>query len=68
MTVKAGRPARCIFAGVLNTAFGWLVYSVAILFGAPVWSALIAGILFGIIFSNSMHVLITKTKLQRDST
>jgi putative flippase GtrA len=51
MTVKAGRPARFIFAGVLNTAFGWLVYSVAILFGAPVWSALIAGILFGIVFN-----------------
>ncbi len=42
---------RYLIAGGLNTLFGWLVYSVAILAGAQAWLALIVGIVTGIGFN-----------------
>lgn len=43
--------ARFVLAGVANTAFGFLVYSAAILAAAPVWAALLAGVLAGVVFN-----------------
>jgi putative flippase GtrA len=43
--------ARFVVAGVANTAFGFIVYSAAILAGAPVWAALLAGVVAGVVFN-----------------
>jgi putative flippase GtrA len=43
--------ARFVVAGVGNTAFGFVVYSCAILAGMPVWGALLAGVLAGLAFN-----------------
>jgi putative flippase GtrA len=43
--------ARFIAAGIANTAFGFLVYGVAVFAGAPVWAALLASIISGILFN-----------------
>lgn len=42
---------RFLIAGGFNSLFGWLVYSAAILLGAPPWLALIIGIVMGIGFN-----------------
>jgi putative flippase GtrA len=51
MNQSRGQIARFIAAGVLNTLFGWLIYSTTILLGAQPWFALIIGIVFGIAFN-----------------
>jgi putative flippase GtrA len=43
--------ARFVIAGMANTVFGFLVYSAAVLAKAPVWAALLAGVLAGIVFN-----------------
>lgn len=43
--------ARFLIAGGVNTLFGFLVYSVAILSDLQVWQALLAGILAGLVFN-----------------
>ncbi|MCG2593051.1 GtrA family protein [Ramlibacter sp. XY19] len=43
--------ARFVLAGIANTAFGFVVYSGAILLGVPVWGALLAGVLAGVVFN-----------------
>lgn len=45
------RFARFIAASVLNTLFGFAVYSGVILLGAPVWAALAAGNAAGVFFN-----------------
>lgn len=42
---------RFLIAGVINTLFGLLIYSVAIVSGLVVWQALLAGILVGVFFN-----------------
>lgn len=42
---------RFLIAGGLNSLFGWLIYSVAILLGAQPWLALIVGVVMGIGFN-----------------
>ena len=42
---------RFLIAGGVNTLFGFLVYSIAILSGLQVWQALLAGILAGLVFN-----------------
>lgn len=42
---------RFIVAGVLNTFFGYAVYSLAIILGAAAWMALLTGMLLGTIFN-----------------
>lgn len=42
---------RFLIAGVVNTLFGLLIYSVAIVSGLVVWQALLAGILVGVFFN-----------------
>lgn len=42
---------RFLIAGGFNTLFGWLVYSTAVLSGAPAWLALIASMIAGIGFN-----------------
>jgi putative flippase GtrA len=43
--------ARFIAAGILNTAFGFLVYGATVFAGAPVWAALLTSVLSGIVFN-----------------
>ena len=43
--------ARFVVAGMANTAFGFIVYSGGILAGVPVWGALLAGVLAGVVFN-----------------
>jgi putative flippase GtrA len=43
--------ARFVVAGMANTVFGFIVYSAAVLAGAPVWAALLAGVLAGVVFN-----------------
>jgi putative flippase GtrA len=43
--------ARFVVAGAVNTAFGFVVYSAAILATAPVWGALLAGVVAGLGFN-----------------
>ncbi len=45
------RPLRFIIAGVVNSIFGFLVYSVTIYLFSRVWLGLVAGICAGIIFN-----------------
>lgn len=42
---------RFLIAGGINTLFGFLVYSIAILLDLQVWQALLTGILAGLIFN-----------------
>lgn len=42
---------RFLIAGGVNTLFGFLVYSIAILSQLQVWQALLAGILAGLVFN-----------------
>lgn len=42
---------RFLIAGGVNTLFGFLVYSAAILLGLPVWQALLAGNVTGVGFN-----------------
>lgn len=42
---------RFLIAGGVNTLFGFLVYSIAILSDLQVWQALLAGILAGLVFN-----------------
>ena len=42
---------RFLIAGGVNTLFGWLIYSVAILLGAKPWLALIIGLVAGVAFN-----------------
>jgi putative flippase GtrA len=43
--------ARFVLAGAANTVFGFVVYSAAILAGVPVWGAILAGVLAGLVFN-----------------
>jgi putative flippase GtrA len=45
------RIVRFLLAGVANTAVGLAAYSVAELAGAPIWGALLVGMLTGVAFS-----------------
>lgn len=38
-------------AGGVNTLFGYVIYSLGILLGAPVWMALLVGMLLGTVFN-----------------
>lgn len=49
--LQAHTAARFVLAGLANTAFGFVVYSLAILASAPVWGALLAGVLAGVVFN-----------------
>ena len=49
--LRGNRPLRFLVAGAINTLFGFLVYSGALLAGAPVWLALLMGLVSGIIFN-----------------
>ena len=42
---------RFIVAGGINTLFGYAIYSLGILLGAPVWIALLIGMLLGTVFN-----------------
>lgn len=42
---------RFIVAGGVNTLFGYVIYSLGILLGAPVWMALLVGMLLGTVFN-----------------
>jgi putative flippase GtrA len=43
--------ARFVLAGLANTAFGFVVYTAAILAAVPVWGALLAVVLAGVMFN-----------------
>ena len=47
----AYRPVRFVIAGLLNTLFGFVIFSAAIAARVPVWAALLAGLLVGIAFN-----------------
>lgn len=42
---------RFLIAGAVNTLFGWLVYSAAIVLNLPPWLALITGTVAGVVFN-----------------
>lgn len=42
---------RFLMAGIINAIFGWIVYSITILFGFASWFALIIGLIAGITFN-----------------
>ena len=50
---NAGRSRffRFLVAGVINTLFGFVVYSISIMAGMEVWLALLAGMLSGTLFN-----------------
>ena len=43
--------SRFFLAGILNTIFGWLIFSIFIFFNKPVSISLFFGMLFGILFN-----------------
>ncbi len=43
--------SRFFLAGILNTIFGWLIFSIFIFFDKPVSISLFFGMLFGILFN-----------------
>lgn len=45
------RAFRFLIVGVVNTAFGFAVFSLAVFFNATTWQALLAGNLAGILFN-----------------
>lgn len=49
--LRASRLLRFLLAGALNTLFGYAVYAVCILAGAPIWLALLIGMLAGTVFN-----------------
>ena len=49
--LRGNRFLRFIVAGAINTLFGFLVYSVALLSGGAVWLALLLGLVSGTIFN-----------------
>ena len=49
--LQARTGARFVLAGIVNTVFGFLVYGATILAGGPVWAALLAGVVAGILFN-----------------
>jgi putative flippase GtrA len=51
MSFVVGRGVRFVVAGAFNTVFGLLVYSASVFWGAPIWLALIIGIICGIAFN-----------------
>jgi putative flippase GtrA len=50
-TLRGNQVLRFLLAGAINTLFGFLVYTAAIVIGAAVWLALLAGIVCGMIFN-----------------
>lgn len=49
--LRDNRWLRFLVAGGINTLFGFIVYSLAIAFGAPVWLAVLIGLVCGTIFN-----------------
>ena len=49
--MRASRLLRFLLAGAINTLFGYAVYAVCILAGAPIWLALLIGMLAGTVFN-----------------
>lgn len=50
-TLRGNRFLRFLVAGAINTLFGFVVYSFAVLAGAQVWLALLLGLVCGTIFN-----------------
>jgi len=50
-TLGGKRFLRFLIAGAINSIFGFLVYTVAILLGGQVWLALLAGLVCGAVFN-----------------
>lgn len=42
---------RYMMAGLINTIFGWLVYSLFIVCGSEIWLALLFGMALGVVFN-----------------
>lgn len=51
LSFPSNRPMRFFVAGVINTLFGFVVYSICIIFGISVWLALLVGIFCGAVFN-----------------
>lgn len=51
ISLRTNRFMRFLVAGGLNTLFGFAVYSFAIISGATVWFALLAGTISGTVFN-----------------
>lgn len=49
--VRRGRVVRFLIAGLVNTLFGFAVYSAAITMGTVVWLSLLLGLLSGVLFN-----------------
>jgi len=49
--LRESRFLRFIVAGGVNTLFGYAVYGAAIVLGAPVWAALLTGMVAGTVFN-----------------
>lgn len=49
--LRSSEFVRFLLAGAINTLFGYAIYSVGIVAGAPVWMALMAGMLLGTVFN-----------------
>lgn len=50
---------RFLFTGVFNTLVGWIIFSVAVLFGAPILLALVVSTTLGAVFNFVTHGAIT---------
>lgn len=50
-SLRANRFLRFLVAGTLNTLLGFTIYSAAILLSAPVWLALMIGLVSGVAFN-----------------
>jgi putative flippase GtrA len=50
-SLRLNRFLRFLVAGTLNTLLGFAVYSAAILSGAPIWLALMIGLVAGVAFN-----------------
>lgn len=49
--LRSSELLRFLLAGAVNTLFGYAIYSLGILAGAPVWMALLIGMLVGTVFN-----------------
>ena len=49
--LQKSRPLRFLLTGVVNTLFGFIVYSLLIVSGASVWIAVLTSMLTGIAFN-----------------
>jgi len=49
--LRESRFLRFIVAGGVNTLFGYAIYGAAIVLGAPVWAALLIGMVAGTVFN-----------------